>query len=237
MVNSYKPVRVDQVRGDLTVGGNSSQITVRRIDGNAELRTSYKPVSVAEVGGNLSIEAGSSRVTVQSVKGDLVITNSYKPVTIQGTAGSISVRGNNSAVEVTRIAQLSPGQTIDLTTTGKPITLGLPATAGFRGTLKTRFGQIRSDFRIIVDGDDKRKARLELGDGGGRIRIETDQDITLIRERSRAATEPRRRAHPTTRMGIILRLGSTPKSRVRDASSCSNRMTPLPNSAEASGAS
>ena len=119
---------------------------------------------------------------MQSVKGDLVITNSYKPVTIQGTAGSISVRGNNSAVEVTRIAQLSPGQTIDLTTTGKPITLGLPATAGFRGTLKTRFGQIRSDFRIIVDGDDKRKARLELGDGGGRIRIETDQDITLIRE-------------------------------------------------------
>ncbi len=86
------------------------------------------------------------------------------------------------------------------------------------------------------DRNDITRWKKEMADLTGLDFAGYNQARATVSLRGQAQQRPEP-PQPTTRMGIICRLGSTPKSRVRDSSSCSNRMMPLFNSAEASGVS
>lgn len=77
---------------------------------------------------------------------------------------------------------MNTGSVVELTTTSQPITQGLSSGTSICGPLGTRFGQICSDFELIDQVEDKHKAKLQLGDGATRMRIEIDQDLTLTQE-------------------------------------------------------
>ena len=181
IVSSYKPIRVEDVTGSLTINGTSSEVTVESVDRDAVILTSYKPVRVEDVAGSLTVNGNSSRVTVESVEGDVTVANSYKPVVIKGASGSITVRGNHSPIEVSRMARLKQGGRIVLATSGKPVTLALPAGAEPGGSLRTRHGRIVSDFPVTATAD-QRSARLKAGGGSFRISVDAGRDITLRRE-------------------------------------------------------
>ena len=181
IVTSYKPIRVEDVSGNLTVSGTSSDVTVESVEGDAAIVTSYKSIRVEDVSGNLTVSGTSSSVTVGSVDGDVTVTNSYKPVIIKGASGSITVRGQHSPIEVSQIPRRTQGGRITLATSGKPVTLALPSGTGFNASLRTRHGRIQSDFPAAARGD-QRSARLTVGDGSVKVSIDAGQDIHLRKE-------------------------------------------------------
>jgi hypothetical protein len=74
------------------------------------------------------------------------------------------------------------GGRINLTTTYKPVTLALPASAAVKIYARTEYGKIRSDFPVYLNDSEGKVVKTELGNGSTLIQIETTADIILRKE-------------------------------------------------------
>ena len=85
---------------------------------------------------------------------------------------------------MSQITKVPAGGSINLLTTYKPVTLTLPANAAVQISAHTQYGKIRSDFPVYLnnDEDDGKAIKLELGNGGALVRVETSGDIILRKE-------------------------------------------------------
>jgi DUF4097 and DUF4098 domain-containing protein YvlB len=182
ILSSYKPVTVDGVAGALDINSPSSDVYVKDIGSHTTILTSYKTVRAENIGGKLQVDGSSSSVLADRVVGDVDVVNSYKYVILKGTSGSIHVRGDSSPIEVSNLRHLPAGGAIELITTYKPVTLGLPATASVKISAQTEYGKIRSDFPVYLMGDDDKQVKIEVGTGGNLVRIATSGDITIRKE-------------------------------------------------------
>jgi DUF4097 and DUF4098 domain-containing protein YvlB len=184
ILTSYQDILIEQIGGNLKIDGSSCNVTVSEAKKDVSILASYKAIRVDKVGGNLEVDGGSCSVMADGVAGNVTITNSYKYVILKRTAGSIDVRGDSSPIEVSQVEKLPAGGQINLITTYKPVTLSLPAAAAVQISARTTYGKIRSDFPVYLNNDEEegRAVKLELGNGGTLVRIETSGDIVLRKE-------------------------------------------------------
>jgi lia operon protein LiaG len=191
---------VSNVDGDISVDVQAARVTTEHTRGRLTLDTGSGGVSVTGAEGEVSLDVGSGGVTVSGVRGP----------SLRIDAGSGSVRGSDidvrelvadvgsGGVRFERIkaprVKLDAGSggaeldlladiddvTIDTGSGG--VTIRLPAAVGAEVEIETGSGGIDSDFPVQMNKWERNYLRGKIGDGKGRIRIESGSgNVRLVK--------------------------------------------------------
>ena len=182
---------VSNVDGDLFVDVHAASITAEHTRGKLKLDTGSGSVRVTDADGDVNLDTGSGGVTIANVRGDELrmdtgsgsITGSGIDVRVlDADVGSGGVRltgvkaarisldtGSGSAdVEV-----LTDVDDVNVDAGSGGVSLRLPANAGAEVEIETGSGGVETDFPIQVSRMERNYLRGRLGDGRGRIKIDS----------------------------------------------------------------
>ena len=193
-------VRITMVDADLGVDVASSDITAERTRGQLTLDTGSGSVSVTDVQGDLNLDTGSGSVTVSGVKGETLRMDTGSG-SIQGgdidvsdlkaDVGSGGVHLNRvraARVDVdagsggTELELLSSIERLKVDAGSGGVTVRLPASLNAEVDIETGSGGIDTDFPVQVTRFEQRHMVGRIGDGRGKIRIESGSGhVRLLR--------------------------------------------------------
>ncbi|MBA2457992.1 MAG: DUF4097 family beta strand repeat protein [Gemmatimonadales bacterium] len=179
------PVSATGTRGSLAIDVGSGPVTVTGARGDLSVDTGSGAVEVSRFEGTaLSVDTGSGEVTVSDAKG--------QEISIDTGSGDIRLTGG-SAPQVA-LETGSGGVTADLRSdptsltveTGSgDIAVTAPGTLGAEVEIETSSGDIETDFQLQVTRHSRDHLVGRIGDGRGKIAIETGSgDVRLIRRAS-----------------------------------------------------
>jgi lia operon protein LiaG len=191
---------VSNVDGDISVDVSAATITTERTRGQLTLDTGSGSVRVTDAQGPVNLDTGSGSVTVSDVRGaelrmdtgsGSIAARNIEVATLTADVGSGGIR--LSGVKASRISldTGSGGTEIELLTDVEdlnvdagsgPVSIRLPAGVGAEVEIETGSGGIETDFPIQVSRWERNYLRGRLGDGRGRIRIESGSGrVRLLR--------------------------------------------------------
>jgi lia operon protein LiaG len=191
---------VANVDGDLEVDVSAATITTEHTRGRLSLDTGSGSVRVSDAQGSVNLDTGSGSVTVADIRGDELRmdtgSGSISARNIEVTALSADVGSGGirlSGVKASRISLdtgsgatdvelLTDVEDVDVDAGSGPVSLRLPASVGAEVEIETGSGGIETDFPIQVTRWERNYLRGRLGDGRGRIRIDSGSGrVRLIR--------------------------------------------------------
>jgi len=190
---------VTNVDGDVLVDVSSAPVTVKGTRGRLRLDTGSGEVRVSDAEGELDLDTGSGGVALSNVKGR----------SLRVDAGSGSLTGEAIDVPSLRL-DLGSGRTrlsgvraedinldsgsgsvdLSLESTVKSVvidagsgsvTLGVPAALGAELDIDTGSGGIETDVPITVSRRSRDHLTGKIGDGSGRIRIDSGSGTVRIK--------------------------------------------------------
>jgi lia operon protein LiaG len=188
------------VDGDLAVDVAAASITTERTRGRLSLDTGSGSVRVTDAQGSVNLDTGSGSVTVTDVRGDelrmdtgsgSITGRNIEVQTLAADVGSGGIR--LSGVKASRVSldtgsggtdleMLTDVEDVDVDAGSGPVSLRLPSSAGAEVEIETGSGGIETDFPIQLSRWERNSLRGRLGDGRGRIRIESGSGrVRLIR--------------------------------------------------------
>jgi len=170
-------------RGTLTIDAGSGGVSVR----DARVRT-------------LSVDVGSGGVAVENVQAESCVIDTgsggvrgsgAECGTLRVDVGSGSVRLSGIASSNTNVDAGSGGVTLDFTSAVRSLTVdagsgavsvGLPANFGADVDIETGSGGITTDFPVRTTRLERNHLRGSIGDGAGRVRIESGSGSVRLRK-------------------------------------------------------
>lgn len=182
---------VSNVDGDLNISVASARISTEHTRGYLNLDTGSGAVSVVDAQGDVNLDTGSGSVTVDGVKGnDLSMDTGSGTLTVsnvdvkilKGDVGSGGMRLTRVKAARVNLDAGSGGIDLDLASTLEElnvdagsggVTVRMPATQGATVDVETSSGGIESDFEVQTTRFGRQRLRGQIGDGKGRIRIES----------------------------------------------------------------
>jgi lia operon protein LiaG len=191
---------VSNVDGDLAVDVSAASITTDHTRGRLSLDTGSGSVRVSDAQGSVNLDTGSGSVIVSDVRGDelrmdtgsgSITGRNIEVQTLSADVGSGGIR--LSGVKAARVSldTGSGGTDVELLTDiddvnvdagSGSVSLRLPAGAGAEVEIETGSGGIETDFPIQVTRWERNYLRGRLGDGKGRIRIDSGSGrVRLLR--------------------------------------------------------
>jgi len=194
-------VMATNVDGKLDIDASSADVQVNGGRGELSVDIGAGSVDVSGTSGDLSVDTGSGDVKLTNVKADAlsVDTGSGEVVATGVTSGHTSIDTGSGAISLTGTrlgtSSLDTGSgdvTIDLAeslgdlsidTGSGDVTLRLPATVGARLSLSTSGGRIDTDFPVTVTRTDSDELNGTIGDGKGRISVETGSGDVHLKKR------------------------------------------------------
>lgn len=184
-------VRVTMVDADLAVDVANSNITAERTRGHLSLDTGSGSVSVTDAQGDLNLDTGSGSVTISGIRGqslrmdtgsgsihggDVDVTELKADVGSGGVrlervrAARVDVDAGSGGTELELLSTIEH-LTVDAGSGG--VTVHLPATLSADVDIETGSGGIDTDFAVQVTRFEQRHMVGRIGDGRGRIKIES----------------------------------------------------------------
>lgn len=193
-------VDVSNVDGDLTVDVGSANITSRGTKGRLELDTGSGDIRVDNAQGEISLDTGSGnvilngsrggRLSIDTGSGDVTVTSATADATEVDTgSGNIRIDGITSrrlsldtgSGDVNATITTAPDD-IEIDTGSGNVTLRLPADVSAMVDLETGSGDFTVELPLSVTRKEESNLRGKLGNGRGRITIETGSgDINLLK--------------------------------------------------------
>lgn len=176
-------VRTQGTRGELEVGVGSGTIDVRDAQGEVLLSSGSGAVTVAGARGpSLAVETGSGAVTVSDVRAqELAIDVGSGRVQATGLAvREAEVDAGSGAVD---LAFAADAQNVTVSSGSGGVTLALPANFGADVAVATGSGGITVDVPVTRREARRGSFRGRIGDGAGRVEIETGSGGVRIRRR------------------------------------------------------
>jgi lia operon protein LiaG len=193
-------VSVTNVDGDLLVDGHSAPVTATGTKGALAVDVGSGPVRVSGAEGTLSIDTGSGPVEVTGFRGSelSVDTGSGEVTGSDLSARSIHVDTGSGDVELTAVtcpevtldtgsgsisAELrGPVRDLAFETGSGDISVRAPASLAGEVEIETASGEIETDFPIQITRHARDHIMGRLGEGKGRVAIETGSgDVRLLR--------------------------------------------------------
>jgi DUF4097 and DUF4098 domain-containing protein YvlB len=184
-------VSVTNVDGDLSVDAASAPVTSSNTRGELSIDVGSGAVHVTESRGDLSIDTGSGAVSVSNVRGESVSveTGSGEVTAAEVRSNQLSIETGSGDIRVTALmspqVKLETGSgavtadlsgevwNIDVETGSGDITLKVPPTIGAEVDIQTSSGDIETDFEVSVTRHARDHITGRIGDGRGKIDIET----------------------------------------------------------------
>jgi DUF4097 and DUF4098 domain-containing protein YvlB len=148
-------VQVTQARGDLSVNTGSGAVTVSDVRGES-----------------ISIESGSGEVTATNLRSnDLSIDTGSGDIQATGlTAPQVSLQTGSGSVTADLSGEV---WNVKVETGSGDVTLKVPPTLAAEVDIETSSGDIETDFEVAVTRHARDHMTGRIGDGGGKIAIET----------------------------------------------------------------
>jgi lia operon protein LiaG len=193
-------IEASNVNGDISLDAASGDIRMTSVGGQLHVDTGSGNVEATTATGTLNIDTGSGDVRVTTFKGTAldietgsgnVDGNQIESprLDIETGSGNITVAGTKSTdlelsagsgdVEVTLETDVN---SLDAETGSGNVTLRIPEAAGAELSLETGSGDFQVDFPVQLIRKEEGKLIAKMGDGQGRIDIETGSgDVTLKR--------------------------------------------------------
>ncbi len=192
---------VTNVDGDVRVDVAAASVTANGVRGHLSLDTGSGSVSVTDVDGDVDLDSGSGEVTLTRIKGDVLRVDSGSGrVRVQGIdverldldSGSGSVRlsdvkspeivldSGSGSVELDLVADV---ETLKIDAGSGSVTISAPKSLGAELVAETGSGGIRVDLPIEVKRREHGFLSGKIGDGKGKILIDSGSGGVTIRER------------------------------------------------------
>lgn len=194
-------VQVTNVNGDLQVHTHSAEVRAQGTRGELDVAVGSGAVQVRDAQGEVAVATGSGAVTLAGVRGDVVEVE-----TGSGGVNATDVRTQQLSIDVgsgavtasgisARQASVETGSgAVDLTLTGDAqnvtietgsggVTLSLPAGFGADLAVSTGSGGINVDVPVTRREARRGFFRGRIGDGGGRVEIDTGSGGVRVRRR------------------------------------------------------
>jgi hypothetical protein len=187
-------------RGTLVIDTGSGSAEVENARGDVDVDTGSGSIRARDIsGGNLRLDTGSGRITASSLDvSDLEVDTGSGTIEIDGVrtprleaeTGSGSIRVRAASVDELSLDTGSGSVTVSLESavrdvlidTGSgSVTLEVPPDLNASLDLDTGSGGITVDLPIRVIEKKRNYLRAALGDGGGRIRVDTGSGGIRIR--------------------------------------------------------
>lgn len=194
---------VSNVEGNLRIDVHAASVTTSGTRGKLDLDTGSGEVRVSDARGELVLDTGSGNVTLETINGPtLELDSGSGRITARGVeveelrldTGS----GRVSLTDVkTRELSLDSGSgSVDIDLSGDvdrmdvdagsgSITIGVPPSLGAEVMIETGSGGIDVDVPITMTRSGRRSLEGRLGDGRGRMAIETGSGGVRIRASGR----------------------------------------------------
>lgn len=184
-------VDVRGVQSDVSVRTGSGRVDVADVTGELTVDTGSGSASVTGVRGSVNVDTGSGSVTVRDVEGDEVMVDTGSGGVRGGAirARSLRVDTGSGSIELDEVTSsevvLDTGsgsvelvlttdvETLDVDTGSGSVTVRAPADLGGELEIDTGSGGIDMDFQVQVRSIRRDHVTGTLGDGRGRIRIDT----------------------------------------------------------------
>ncbi len=193
-------VTAEGVSGDLTIDTGSGSVDARDVRGSLSVDTGSGSVDVRGVEGPLVVDTGSGSVTATDVSGgEIDIDTGSGGVRASGlTADRLRVDTGSGSIELDEVSAprivLDTGsgsvelmllvdvEVLDVDTGSGSVTIHAPEDLGAEVDIQTGSGGIDLDFPVRVRSMRRDEVSGTLGDGRGRIRIDTGSGgVRLIR--------------------------------------------------------
>ena len=183
MVDAHSaPVSATGVRGTLSIDVGSGDVRVSDIEGELSVDTGSGPVEVSKFKGDvLSVDTGSGQVTGTGVQAsEISIETGSGDIRLSGlTAPRLSFETGSGGVS----ADLrGPIRTLDVETGSGDVSITAPASLGAQVEIETSSGGVETDFPLQVTRHASDHLVGQIGDGQGRIAIETGSgEVRLLK--------------------------------------------------------
>jgi DUF4097 and DUF4098 domain-containing protein YvlB len=193
-------IGVTNVDGALRLDGGAAEVTTSHTTGELVVDVGSGAVQVSDARGSLNLDTGSGEVNVTGASGEelLVDTGSGSVTVRDATATTMSFDTGSGAVEGTGLAadvvgvDTGSGE-VDLAFTRAPrdinidtgsggVTLTVPANFSAQVNISTGSGGIDLDFPVQVSRWERDAVRGTIGDGTGRLTVETGSGGIRIRK-------------------------------------------------------
>jgi len=176
-------VRTQATRGTLDVEVGSGTVEVRDAQGDVTVSTGSGAVTVAGVRGTrVEVETGSGAVNGSDVRTqELLVDVGSGAVNLAGiSAREVEVEAGSGAVD---LAMLTDAQTVTIETGSGGVTMTVPPAFGADVAIETGSGGITVDVPVTRREARRGSFRGRIGDGSGRVEIETGSGGVRIRRR------------------------------------------------------
>jgi DUF4097 and DUF4098 domain-containing protein YvlB len=186
---SNAPVTSSNSRGDIDIDVGSGAVQVTKQSGELQIETGSGEVSVSDVSGeSVSIETGSGGVSGSNVKsnelsintgsGDIDVSNLNAPqVNLETGSGSVTTDMSGELWN------------LSVNTGSGDVTVKAPPTLGAEVDIETSSGDIETDFEVSVTRHARDHMTGRIGDGRGKIAIETGSgEIKLVKNATARGT-------------------------------------------------
>jgi lia operon protein LiaG len=184
-------VSVTNVNGDLSVNVASAPVTSSGTRGELDIDVGSGAVQVSQSRGDLSVDTGSGSVALTDVRGESVSieTGSGDVTASSVNSNQLSVETGSGNIEATALTapqvslQTGSGSVaadlsgevwnVKVETGSGDVTLKMPPTLGAEVDIETSSGDIETDFEVAVTRHARDHMTGRIGDGRGKIAIET----------------------------------------------------------------
>jgi DUF4097 and DUF4098 domain-containing protein YvlB len=167
------PVTTSNTRGDLNIDVGSGQVQVSNSRGDLSVDTGSGSVSLTDVRGeNVSVDTGSGEVSGTGVRSaSLDVDTGSGDIQLAGIiAPQLKLETGSGAVTADVSGEL---WNVNVETGSGDITLKVPPTIGAEVDIETSSGEIETDFEVAVTRHARDHMTGRIGDGRGKIDIET----------------------------------------------------------------
>ncbi|MFL5512079.1 MAG: DUF4097 family beta strand repeat-containing protein [Gemmatimonadales bacterium] len=167
------PVTTSNTRGELNIDVGSGQVQVSNSRGDLSVDTGSGSVSLTDVRGeNVSVDTGSGEVSGTGVRSaSLDVDTGSGDIQLAGIiAPQLKLETGSGAVTADVSGEL---WSVAVETGSGDITLKVPPTIGAEVDIETSSGDIETDFEVAVTRHARDHMTGRIGDGRGKIDIET----------------------------------------------------------------
>ncbi|MGI9307181.1 MAG: DUF4097 family beta strand repeat-containing protein [Gammaproteobacteria bacterium] len=185
-------VSVEGFQTSISLSGMGGEVDAETFQGGVEILGGSGTVSASTVSGSVLVDGAEGRVTAEAVSGGIRIRNTAGEITAESVSGSIVMEGMSAtSVEAETVSgRVSYTGTISADgdyffgTHGGRVTLELPRDANAELRLASLSGTINVEHAGATDTRTRsgRRSRVQLGDGGPEIEIETFSGTIVVRE-------------------------------------------------------
>lgn len=188
-------VRTSSVSGDMIIRGTKGEVRAQSTSGDIQVTDAARGIQISTVSGSVDIGSASGDIRISTVSGDVEGTRLSGNIAVETVSGDVEVseseirdlRFSSTSGDLMFQGGLLSGGVSRLSTHSGDVELRIPAATGATFELQTFSGDIFSAFPVVLQPSEGRRIRnrrmeFTVGDGGGRIAIETfSGDISIGR--------------------------------------------------------